>query len=175
MFKKFLILAFASAALLCVARPTLAQTSSLIFERAKIEIEAPLPSIDTKELTLLHPTLQYDIELRSEEALRLEYIHTLNTLTAESGVMIALDSPAIAALPRMSVYTPVDALLINEEGVVLQIVPRITLGEMNAPIGAQEPIKAILFLKAGEAAARGIRPKDRVLGRMFPLTPAIQN
>lgn len=160
-------------ALTCAAFTTAqAEVKSLIFERAQIRIDPhPITTAD-KEVTLTRPPVTLDVELRGEEALSLEYIHTLNTLDDKNGVMILLSSPAIAALPAMKVYTAVDVLFVAEDGTILQISPSVVLGELTQTIQAKAPIKALLFIKAGVAAARGIRPRDTIAGRMFsPLAP----
>ena len=157
------------------AAPMLAfAQSSLIFERATIHIESPPRNDKIKNQKPPHVSLVYDVEVRPEDALRLEYIHALNTLGDESGVMINLESPSIIALPAMKVYTAVDVLFMDEMGTVLQIMPKITLAEMNQPLQSRLPVKSMLFLRAGEAAARGIHPQDSVMGNMFASPPAVQ-
>lgn len=157
---------------LCPAIFPAALSAQMVFERSKIIIQpAPAaPSESDKDNTTPLPPrepVSLDVELRNEEALRLEYIHELNTLSPETGVMIALSVPGVAPLPAMSVFTPVDAVFIDEEGTILQIVPNVILGEMTRSIAARRPIKALLFLKAGQAAARAIRPHDIVAGSSF--------
>ena len=52
--------------------------------------------------------------------------------------------------------------------------PKVVLGDISQNIEAKMPIKALLFLKSGEAEARSIRPRDVVTGSMFSPAPAIQ-
>lgn len=151
-----------------------AAQSALVFERAAITIESPPPNPNDKAPKPGHPPLHYDVELRPEEALRLEYIHALNTLGDGTGVMINFNAPTIVALPAMKAYTPVDALFLAEDGTVMQITPNVTLGEMAYEVRARAPVRAFLFLKAGEAAARGIHPRDHVSGSMFVAAPTVQ-
>jgi len=151
----------------------LAQTS-LIFERTRIQIESPPRTDAEKTKKPPHVSLAYDIELRAEEALRLEYIHTLNTLSDSTGVMIALQNPGIINIPAMKVYTPVDVLFLDEIGTIQQIIPKLTLGELTQTVQSRAPVKSILFLQAGEVARRGIRPQDIAIGAMFVSPPDIQ-
>jgi hypothetical protein len=74
----------------------------------------------------------------------------------------------------MKVYTPIDVLFVADDGTLLQIMPNVMLGNITQTLQAHAPIKAFLFLKAGEAAARAIRPHDVVVGNMFTAAPAIQ-
>ncbi len=167
---RFISLAVAAWLLPALA---VAQVTPVIFERTEIRIE-PAPALAREgEATLLRPTTSYDIELRSEEALRLEYIHTLNELSDMTGVMIMFSAPTIAPLPALQVFTPVDALFVAEDGTILQILPNVALAEMTQDIMAREPVKAFLFLKAGTVAAKMLQPHDTVLGSMFMAAPPV--
>ncbi len=113
------------------------------------------------------------VEIRSEEALNLEYIHTLNDLTDDTGVMIAFNAPSIVSVPTMNVYQAVDILFIDEDGIILQILPNIVPAQINRDITASEPVSAFLYLKAGEVKKRDIRPKDVVTHGLFNAKPVI--
>jgi hypothetical protein len=167
-------LKFASLLAACAlfALPVAAQ---VMFERSDIRID-PAPTPPPKEGEAPPParlSLVYNIEVRSEDALQLEYIHTLNTLTDTTGVAITFAQPSIAALPRMQVFTPVDALLVAGDGTISQIYPDLVLAEMQQDIYAKDPIRAMLFLKAGEVALRGIKPRDVIAGGMFTPAPPV--
>jgi len=164
-------LKFVSAALVAMLLPmvALAQVTPLIMERAPIRIEAPAVSKEKPG----HPPINYDIEVRPEDAMKLEYIHTLNTLGDANGVMIAFTAPSMVALPMMKVYQPVDALFVADNGSIVQILPNVTLGEMAQEVMAHAPVKAFVFLKAGQVAARGIRPRDVIMGSMFTPDPPV--
>lgn len=152
---------------------TVAQSRSLIFERAQIRIDPQTIRTPDKEIAITPPPVRLDVEVRGEDALSLEYIHTLNTLDDKNGVMILFTSPSIAALPAMKVYTPVDVLFIADDGMIVQISPKVVLGEMAQTIQAKAPVKAFLFMNAGTAAGNGLRPRDTVAGNMFlPPAPA---
>lgn len=152
-----------------------AQATPIIFERTSVRID-PAPIVGEQgEATLLREPTTYDIEFRSEDALKLEYIHTLNTLTEVTGILVMFSAPVMAPLPAWQVFTPVDALFVAEDGTILQILPNVTLGEMTQDVMARDPVKAFLFLKAGQVAARAIQPRDQVTGGMFtPAPPVLQ-
>jgi hypothetical protein len=150
-----------------------AQAASVIFEQANIRIESAAPRTTDKTPKPTHPPLLYDVEVRPEDAMRLEYIHTLNTLTDSTGVMIAFTAPSMVALPTMKVYTPVDALFVADTGVIVQILPDVTLGDLTQEVLAHEPVKAFLFLKAGTVVAKGIHPQDVITGPMFTPAPPV--
>ncbi len=161
------------AALLLLAAPAFAQP--LVFERADIRID-PVAIVPIKPGDTSAPPripISYNTEVRAEDAMKLEYIHTLNTLTDSTGVVIAFNAPSLASLPRMQVFTAVDALYVAEDGTIMQIYPDVVLAELTQEIYSKEPIKAFVFLKAGEVDARGILPKDIISGPMFYASPPV--
>ncbi len=154
------------------AMPLLAGAqTTLLFERTQIHIESPAPDEKVKNLKPMHVSLVYDVELRKDDALKLEDIHTLNTLTNDTGVLIALDTPRILPVPAFKDYTPVDVVFISEDGTVVQITPDLKLGELTQDVVAKIPVKALLFLKSGQAKERGMHPRDYVVGNMFTKAP----
>jgi uncharacterized membrane protein (UPF0127 family) len=157
-----------------------AQVTPLIFAREDIRIESPkiqqvLTAEKPQEAPPAHPPLLFNIEVRPEDALRLEYIHTLNSLTDDSGVMIAFSAPSVVALPSFKVPTPVDALFVLDNGRIEQILPNVVLSELTQEITTKSPIKGFLFLKAGTVAALGIRPNDVVSGKTFTPAPPLMH
>jgi uncharacterized membrane protein (UPF0127 family) len=169
-------------ALLASAAAAQAQTGSVIFERADIRIDpvavaaAKIPSGDPNVPIAPQPArnpVSYNIEVRSEDALQLEYIHTLNTLTGTTGVAITFNAPSLVALPHMQVFTPVDVLFVAEDGTILQIYPNLTLAELHSNVMASDPIQAFVFLKAGQVAAHHIMPRDIIAGSMFFPPPPV--
>lgn len=164
-------------AVILFAATAQAQVTPLIFERENIRIESPParnPS-DYKEVpvALSHVPLSFDTEIRPEDALRLEYIHTLNNLTDTSAVMIAFTAPSVVPLPAMQVPTAVDALFVTSDGTITQILPNVVLADLTQEIVAKAPVKAFLFLKAGTVAAKAIQPGDTVIGKRFAAKPPI--
>lgn len=158
------------------AAPAFAQVTPLIFERESITISSPpvpVTESDTQRIITNHLPLNFDVEIRPEDALRLEYIHTLNALTESNGVMIAFVAPSMVALPKMNVPTAVDALFIADDGQVVQMLPEVVLADLAQDIMAKTPIKAFLFLKAGTVKAKNILPKDKVSGKKFTPSPAL--
>ena len=160
-----------SVSLLMLAAPALAQ---VLFERTDIQINpAPLGGRNG-EVTLQRPPVKLNIELRGQDALQLEYIHTLNTLSNDTGVMVVLNEPAVVPLPAWQVYTPLDALFVSGTGEIVQIVPNVNLGNMQQDIESKTPIKAFLLLRAGQVKADLIRPHDVVVDdSIFDPGPAV--
>jgi uncharacterized membrane protein (UPF0127 family) len=165
-----------SVVLMALAAPALAQ-NPLIFARETIRIEPTTSTEATANNAALPPreSIRYDVEIRNADALRLEYIHTLNTLTPATGILIALDAPEMRAMPAYSVMTPVDVLFVAEDGSIVQIYPEAIMADLTQAIEAPSEVKAFIFLKSGQAKVRAIRPRDRVYGSPFNPPPPVQN
>lgn len=148
---------------LIIAPPPLTESSPKNAEETPPESEAEKPRTEQR----------FQVEVRGEDALNLEYIHTLNELTDDSGVMIGFAMPSIVSVPTMKVYQPVDVLFIDEDGVIEQILPNIVPAEITRDIAAPKPVSAFLYLKAGVAEKRGIKPRDEVRHSLFNSKPII--
>jgi uncharacterized membrane protein (UPF0127 family) len=118
---------------------------------------------------------QFNVEVRPEDALRLDYIQALTTLKDTTGVMIAFGAPTIVPLPYFRVQQPTDVLFVDNEGVILQIYPGHIPIDLSREIYANKPVKAFIYLKAGMVAQYGIRPRDVVQSTVFnPPPPLLQ-
>lgn len=174
-----------------------AQTNPLIFSRETVTIiskqPATQPSPETPAESFEKPSQsarpepaspassatsnshQFNVEVRPEDALRLDYIHALTILRDNTGVMIAFGAPTIAPLPYFRVQQATDVLFVDNEGVILQIYPGHIPIDLTQEIYADKPIKALLYLKAGAVQAFNIRPHDVVQSTVFtPPPPLLQ-
>ncbi len=162
------ILAISALALLpCL---TLAETP-VVFQRDSIVIHPKLAPIEVVEEgaeptmeAILPPRgpLELNVEIRPQDALRLEWIHTLNTLSDTNGVLIVLEEAIQVPLQSLQVFTPLDVIVIDANGIVSQLIPNVVLAQLNQEIVAQRPTKAFLYLKAGSIALQSLEPGDRV-------------
>lgn len=135
-------------------------------EDAKRQADAPPPSPQ-------RPARSFMVEVRGEDALQLEYIHTMNDLKEGDGVMIAFYLPSLSPLPAFRVYTPVDVLFLADDGEVLQIAPNVVPGEITQEIMASAPVRAFLYIKAGEAKRLNLRPGDIATHATFNAKPLV--
>ena len=156
-----------------------AQNSPVIFERQDIVIYPAAKPVTTndagEEITPAsdHPPLRFSVEIRSEEAMKLEYIHTMNTLTETTGVMIVFTLPTMVSLPNFSVTTPVDVLFVDDQGFILQMLPGVVPANITQDIMAKSPVRAFIYLKAGTIKATNLRPRDRVESPVFTPPPPV--
>jgi uncharacterized membrane protein (UPF0127 family) len=167
--------------LVLIVMPALAnaQSSPVIFERQDIVIlPAEVPTrVDGEGRDFQppadHPPLRFSVEIRPEDAMKLEYIHTLNTLTDTTGVMIAFTLPTMVSLPTFTVSTPVDVLFVDYQGMILQMLPGVIPAEITQDIMAKEPVRAFIYLQNGVIKAKNIRPGDRVESTVFTPPPPV--
>ena len=109
-----------------------AESAPIIFQRESIRILPTAPEKPTEQTTEASPQntipnprfpIVYSVEIRDERALGFDYIHALSQLNATNGVLIFFSAPTVTPLPRFQIHKPVDVLFINEQGVILEILP----------------------------------------------------
>ena len=147
-----------------------AQENPVIFEQSRIRIDPVLIEKDPNAPIELRSSIAFDVEVRAEDAAKLEYLPSLSTLAEHQGAMVVFTAPILTALPRWNNFIAVDALMLAEDGTILSITPSVVLAELPDQELSADPVKALLFLKAGTTAARGILVKDVVAGNMFAAT-----
>jgi len=159
-----------------------AESAPIIFQRETVRILPTAPEsaeasakekADAETPPIPRFPATYSVEVRDERALGFDYIHALNQLNATNGVLIFFNAPTVTPLPRFQIHKAVDVLFINEQGVISEILPNHVPGEQTQDIMAEAPIKAWLYIMAGQVAARDIRPHDTVQGTIFKAAPAI--
>jgi len=87
-------------------------------------------------------------------------------LPADQGMLFIKDSVRLSSFWMKNTYIPLDMLFVDARGKIVAIfanVPPLTLD----PVGPDVPVKAILELRGGEAAKRGIKKGDRLRHSAF--------
>ena len=82
-------------------------------------------------------------------------------LPADQGMLFVNRPPRPASFWMKNTYIPLDLLFIDATGKVLQIFERATPLSLE-PMAVDAPVRAVLEVKGGESARRGIRVGDRV-------------
>lgn len=164
------------------AHGALSAEQPLVFRRDTITIvPPPKPQIqelstETQEKTDTPEPRQpvaIKAEIRSEQVLRLDWVHSLGSLRDDMGMLILFDPPTNRPLARGTIYSPVDVLFVNSEGRILQIAPDINLSQLQDTVSAKEPARAWLYLQGGASEALGIRPGDRLEHPLFSPRPVV--
>jgi uncharacterized membrane protein (UPF0127 family) len=87
-------------------------------------------------------------------------------LPADQGMLFVNEAPRPSYFWMKNTYIPLDMLFIDARGRIVAIFANTTPHSLD-PVGPDVPVKAILELRGGEAARRGIRAGDRVLHAAF--------
>jgi len=87
-------------------------------------------------------------------------------LPADQGMLFVTRPPRPASFWMKNTYIPLDLLFVDTRGKVLHIFERATPLSLE-PMGIEAPVRAVLEIKGGESARRGIRTGDRVRHPVF--------
>lgn len=112
-------------------------------------------------------------EIRSDQVLKLDWVHSLKTLRNDMGMLILFDPPTNRALSRENMYATVDVLFINAEGTIIQIVPDLNLSQLRDRVTAKEPVRAWMYLQGGAVKAFNIKPGDQLNHPLFSPKPVV--
>lgn len=116
-------------------------------------------------------TLQ--VEVRPEQ-IRLDSGVIKNyTLDGQNGVLTYFTHAEPRSLLAENIQKPLDMLFITDDGVIVQIVPEVVPAYLPDDIGTDFPLRALLYLQAGQAEAWAIEPGFRIEHGMFNPRPMI--
>ena len=126
-----------------------------------------------KEQPKPRESFQFYTEIRDEQALRLDWVHSLNRINAQRTMMILFNPPRYDMLMAQNVYQPLDIISISPEGVITQIIPEVILAQLAAPIESRQPAHARLVVDGGAAALLELKIGDRVQHPSFKAAPTV--
>lgn len=147
--------------------PLLYSRSHIIINRAHMPV--PLP---WQNQPVENPSLLFDVDVRDAGVMRREEgWFDLGGIENGRGVMMMLAAPDIPPLGRANQYAPMDIVMVDKEGKIVQIVPDVVLNRLQEDIVPQTPVLAFLFLKGGSCEGLNIQPGDRVEYKLFRTSP----
>jgi uncharacterized protein len=118
----------------------------------------------------------FDVEVRDALVLyRQEGWFNLSSPSETEGTLLAFSAPTIAPIQHAEQYSPLDILLIDPQGKIIQIIPSIRLSELNKEIYPEKGVLAFLFLQGGICEKLAIRPGDEVEHALFKKPPTVLN
>jgi len=116
----------------------------------------------------------FDVEVRDGMTLyNQKGWFNLSSPSEKNGVLMVFDAPGLPPVTPATQYAPLDILLIDREGTVLQIIPDIKLSELDQDIVPSSPVLAFLFLKGGLCQKLSINPGDVVEYKLFKKPPTV--
>jgi len=173
--------------LLCTSLPLAARADTALgftYTRSNVNIirnqmPAPLPWIKGPPP---NPTISFDVEIRDAATVYNRKLpggqsgwYNLSSPADNKGVMIVFHAPGQYPIVRSTEYAPLDILLIDSEGKILQIVSQLKLSELDHDIVADKPVLAFLFLQGGITRKLSINPGDMIDYNIFKKSAVILN
>jgi uncharacterized membrane protein (UPF0127 family) len=149
----------------------------LLYSRTQLSIlhqtAAPLPW-QAPGTPASVPRYTFDVEVRDAMTIyNQKGWFNLSSPQETNGVLLVFAAPAQAPIIPSSQYAPVDILMIDREGKILQIVPKLLLSELEEDIYPERPVLAFLFLKGGMCERLSIVPGDLVEYKIFRKPPMV--
>ena len=135
-----------------------------------------LPWLPVQQVPPEDPKLGFDVEVRDGSALyNQEGWFNLSDLSEGAGVLMVFPNSRVASIHRLTQFAPLDILMTDSEGNIVQIIPNIKLSELEKEIVPPTPVLAVLLLKGGVCGAKSINPGDRIEYGIFKQSPAVVN
>lgn len=164
--------------LLAVAAPALAgPPAPLFYSRANIAItrqSIPLAEQNALPWQAATRTVGLEVEIRDSSTLyNQKGWFNLSSPSEKNGVMIVFSAPALAPVVRSTQYVPLDVLMIDKQGRILQILPEVMLNDLEEDIYPPAPVLALLFIKGGLCKSLSINPGDDIEYKLFKKPPAV--
>jgi uncharacterized membrane protein (UPF0127 family) len=108
----------------------------------------------------------YDVEIAADEPTRERGLMERRTMPADHGMLFEFPERQPVTFWMKDTYLPLDMAFIDADGTVRRIVERAT-PMSEALIPSEAPVTAVLELNAGQAAAIGLKPGDKVVFPFF--------
>ncbi len=176
--------------LLLLALPCLAAATPFLFRQTEITILALGPKPGSVAAPAgaegknppaqpIAPTprqFQLKAQMRPASALLQKDLFSVDPFVHTSAHLFVFDTPSLTGFQAPAIQKPVDILAINQNGIILEIIPQAVPAHLDpSQYSVEEPVRALLFLPRGSVDANGLRPGDRVLNAIFARPPEKRN
>jgi uncharacterized protein len=133
---------------------------------------APALALDPGELLIETPAGQhrFTVELAATPSERSRGLMFRRAMQPDHGMLFDFRAPQPVAFWMKNTPLPLDMLFIDEAGVIVQIAAD-TVPHSETPIPSEQPIRAVLELKAGTAKRLGITAGAKVRHAIFAGPP----
>ena len=125
----------------------------------------PLPMEDIA-IETAHGVQRFQVEIADNNAEREQGLMYRRSMPADHGMLFDFNPPQQVSFWMHNTFLPLDIIFIGEDGRILNIAANATPFS-NDNIPSTGPVRGVLELNAGRAAALDILPGDRVSGRIF--------
>jgi uncharacterized membrane protein (UPF0127 family) len=114
---------------------------------------------------------KFEIWVARTDAQQQRGLMFVTELRADQGMLFVEEPPRVMSMWMKNTLIPLDMLFIASDGRIAHIHERARPQDLTV-IGYDAPVRAVLELRGGEAAKRGIRAGDRVASAVLPDLPA---
>ncbi len=173
------VLSFFLVAMLSAA-PLYARELPMFYSRANVTLvrthlpEPPAPALPWQDVVKENPEVTLDVEVRDATTLtKQKGWFNLSSLSDKKGVMAVFATESLSPIGASSQYAKLDILLADREGKITQIIPNISLAELEQDIYPASPVLAYLFLKGGTCERLSIAPGDFLEHTLFKKPPTV--
>lgn len=118
-------------------------------------------------------TKTYTVNVRPLQFLAQRDFISHQPFTDKGGMLILIDPPEVATLQSSNLLGTVDVLFISPDGIIIKIIPNVSLSALEEPISTEKPVRAFVFLKGQTAKTDHIQPGDRIENSLFKSNPLI--
>jgi uncharacterized membrane protein (UPF0127 family) len=102
-------------------------------------------------------------QLRPASALQQQDMFSINPFFNAQAHLFLFDPPTLTAFRAPSIQKAVDLIALNENGIIIEIVPNAVPADLDpSQYSVEQPVRALLLVQAGTVDANGIRPGDKV-------------
>jgi hypothetical protein len=109
---------------------------------------------------------RFRVWIADTPARQMQGLMFVRDLPAEQGMLFVHREPHVASMWMKNTFIPLDMLFIDARGRIVSIAENTTPHSLET-ISAGRPVTAVLELRGGEVARRGIRRGDRVRHEHF--------
>ena len=136
------------------------------FAACQAQVSGPnLISLDqfpkgTLEIQHERQTHKFDLWIAQTPEQQSQGLMFVRDLPENRGMLFIAQQPRVFSMWMKNTYIPLDMVFIGADGRIRKIVPNTTPHSL-ATVSSDEPVKAIVELKGGEAARRSLQVGDR--------------
>ena len=142
--------------------------------RSSVNEPLPLPWQEKTEIASVTRDLIFDVEVRDGSTFYNQqgWIN-VGRLGENTGLLLTFGAPIVAPIVPAAQYAPLDILMLNDEGKILQILPKLVLSELSEEIYPENPISAFLIIDGGSSESLSIVPGDTIEYKLFKKPPVV--
>ena len=115
--------------------------------------------------------VRFEVEIAGDDSSRMRGLMFRNHLDANAAMLFDFHDDHFRSFWMKNTYLPLDMLFIRADGSISSIAAN-AIPMSETVINSTEPVRAVLEINGGRAAALGIWPGERVRGAIFSAAAA---